>query len=402
MNSGSATVRPSGDAQERVSGNMSNEFDFITFLRALAAAWVLAAHCMIWGDWRGIPIPNAKIAVDLFMVISGFLMFANASLRANTEPLDTARGTIRFWTRRFFRLAPAYYASLLAVVLLNTWYLDGYLSLQGLNPDKWPRGGVYDPRSSDYSARNLLWHVTFLFGLHPNRSFSTFLPDWSLSLEMQFYAVFPFLWLFVRRFNSPLALTAFGLATFAAGVLFSERVHFAEPSLLILKLHYFIVGILLAQTALRVKCGKRPWGTAVCAMALTSCDFFRYGSEFLTLPVIILLLITLIVIARDRHPSPLRTALIMYSKKVFANRIILFGSDVSYSVYLFHGFFISMFGLLLANYEVLRQIQPPWRFGLMLAFVGVGAYAFSYCTYRAIELPGVALGKFTLTKLRAS
>ena len=47
----------------------------------LRAFWVLTAHCMIWGDWYGIPIPSAKIAVDLFMMISGYLMTANAFAR---------------------------------------------------------------------------------------------------------------------------------------------------------------------------------------------------------------------------------------------------------------------------------------------------------------------------------
>ena len=49
---------------------MVKEFAFINLFRAIAAFWVLAAHCMIWGGWYGVPLPSAKIAVDLFMMIS--------------------------------------------------------------------------------------------------------------------------------------------------------------------------------------------------------------------------------------------------------------------------------------------------------------------------------------------
>ena len=60
---------------------------FINVFRAGAAYWVLCAHCMIWGGWFWLPLPPAKSAVDLFMMISGYLMAANASARSRAEPL---------------------------------------------------------------------------------------------------------------------------------------------------------------------------------------------------------------------------------------------------------------------------------------------------------------------------
>src|SRR5262249_6832637 len=92
-------------------GDMVRELAFINLFRSIAAFWVLAAHCMIWGGWYGLPLPSAKIAVDLFMMISGFLMASNALARGSIEPLGSLRSWLRFWLRRFFRLAPAYYVS---------------------------------------------------------------------------------------------------------------------------------------------------------------------------------------------------------------------------------------------------------------------------------------------------
>lgn len=55
---------------------------FLNGLRALAAFCVLTCHCMIWSAWPGFGLPSivpgpglaSKLAVDLFMLISGLLM----------------------------------------------------------------------------------------------------------------------------------------------------------------------------------------------------------------------------------------------------------------------------------------------------------------------------------------
>ena len=100
---------------------------------------------MISGGWYGIPLPSPKIVVDLFMMISGYLMAANACARNHFEPLATPRNWLRFWLRRFFRIAPAYYLSLALAIAASSYFLVGYEELQNLNPAKWHAGRVYDP-----------------------------------------------------------------------------------------------------------------------------------------------------------------------------------------------------------------------------------------------------------------
>jgi len=176
-----------------------SDYAFIVLFRGMAALLVLVCHCVIWAGWHGIRNFNAKIAVDVFMIISGFLMTAGAHIRNREEPLYLVQNWARFWLRRFVRLAPAYYLSLGLAVVLGPWFLGGYREWQSLNPLTWTGTTVYDPARIDYSITNILLHLSFLVGLHPTYSFSTFLPDWSLSLEMQFYAVFPCLFLALRR-----------------------------------------------------------------------------------------------------------------------------------------------------------------------------------------------------------
>lgn len=116
-------------------------YKFIDFFRAIAAFWVLLAHCMIWGGWYGIPLPSAKIAVDLFMVISGFLMASTNIDKNGSCMLLDFKSWIYFWIKRFFRLAPAYYLSLFLAIIISDYFLGGYKLLQNLNPTIWIDGG---------------------------------------------------------------------------------------------------------------------------------------------------------------------------------------------------------------------------------------------------------------------
>lgn len=214
---------------------MKRNYSFINILRALAVLWVLLAHCFIWGSLVDSSIlPNAKIAVDLFMFISGFLMMAITKEASFELQGDFVKQSLIFYIRRFFRIAPCYYLSLFLAVILSHYFLGGYAYLQSLNPLRWGHGGTYDPDLIEYGVKNVLWHVSFLFGLSPTKSFSTFLPDWSLSLEMQFYFVFPFVFALLSRFKKyNLGLIICTLVSFCLGLLVSHYYHFfREPSFL--------------------------------------------------------------------------------------------------------------------------------------------------------------------------
>jgi peptidoglycan/LPS O-acetylase OafA/YrhL len=362
------------------------EFEFINFFRAIAALWVLVAHCMIWGGWYGIPLPSAKIAVNLFMLISGFLMMANATARRSVEPLNTGRSWIRFWIRRYFRLAPAYYFSLILAISFSSYFLLGYKELQHLNPALWGGGdgGVYDPMRTEYTLINVFLHITFLFGLHPEYSFSTFLPDWSLSLEMQFYAVFPLLFLLSHRIGAAKAALLVGIPTFLLGAWIASKVHYFEPSLLLLRLNYFLAGMVLfsaMETGISIKLRA---GLISCAAVLIYIGS-RLEPDYLVLPCILLLMFIIGITERSNR-SPL------WLINILNNKVVRFASDTSYGVYLFHGFFISASGLIISRVSFLLELSPPQRVGVMLIFVLIGAYLTANIVYKTVEQPGIRLG----------
>jgi peptidoglycan/LPS O-acetylase OafA/YrhL len=365
---------------------MVREYTFINAFRALAAFWVLLTHCMIWGGWMVLPLPSGKMAVDLFMIISGYLMAANARHRWEREPLSMVRNQSRFLMRRFFRIAPAYYLSLTMVVLLSQYYLAGYQELKNASPHQWLRdSAVYDPARIEYSAGNMLLHFSFLFGLGPEASFSTFLPDWSLSLEMQFYLAFPILFMLMCRHGFIKAGLLIGLGAVLFAYLFARELQYYEPSLLFLKLQYFVVGMMVFHVS-TLRGGK--WqiaGVIVVAMSLASMEF-GYGRELFVLP---LLVFTMFVLDLMEQKSTTPKLLRMFMN----SRLISFASQTSYGVYLFHGFFISAAGLLFASQSFDFMSLPHQRVIFMFVFVSMGSYLTGYVVYRLIELPGINLGK---------
>lgn len=356
----------------------------------MASAWVLVAHCMIWGGWRGIPLPNEKMAVDLFMILSGFLMAANSQARSSWEPLDSARNCSRFWLRRFFRIAPAYYVSLSLAFLAAPAFAAGYAELQKLPGD----APAFDiEQFTDFSAANFLLHLSFLFGLGPHACSSTLLPDWSLSLEMQFYLAFPLIFIVMERFGFARVAVLLAIPSYLIGNAIFRSMDFREFSFLPMKLNYFLAGILLFKCLYSDSNRWKRVLTGLCAFMLVALGY-RYSNQWIVLPSLYAAMMLLGFLEETgRTPRWVAGAINSIGVK--------FASDTSYSVYLFHGFFISASGLIIAACPSILSHQAMPRTVAILVFTLVGTYALAFVSYRFVEKPGIAVGKSLLRRLPA-
>lgn len=371
---------------------MKKDWAFIDLMRCIAAFWVMAAHVMIWGGWYGLPLPNGGIAVDLFMMISGFLMCLVA--QAQDAKGDDQRGRWRtFLLRRYFRIAPAYYVSLIIAFVAGGLFLAGYQAHQAMTPSWWPAGGNNDPARIHYSWANFALHVSFLFGLFPKYAFSTFLPDWSLSLEMQFYVAFPLLWLAVRRFGYlAVGVVAGGIALASTALVFA-KLGYTAPSFLPLKLQYFVAGMfifrLLSQDVGKVE----RIALIVAALALTG--FEHHASDLWLVSVVVFLAMFGL---GQLEASGLAPGVV---KALCANPVVRFLADASYGIYLFHGFFISAAGLIIAKTPALAALPPPTRVAVMAAFVMPMAIVSGWLSFRFIERPAQKLGPSSARRQQA-
>lgn len=355
---------------------------YLDGFRSVAANWVLCAHIMIWGGWYGLPVPDAKIAVDLFMVLSGFLMLHNTESRITDGAVDI-RFFRTFVCRRFLRIAPVYYVALIFAVLIGPQIEDGCRALQAANP-RWWKDSVYDHLTLDQSWTSLLLHVTFLFGFFPEFASCSGLPDWSIALEMQFYLCFPLLLLLFRKVG-PLAST---LAIVWLGeqsmTLFDASV-FPEPCFLPLKIDVFLVGMLL-NSAVRHVGSRSP---AAILEFLVAVWIASSHSMLLAGLVVAIALCACDSVATE----PMIRCPGWILSRLLGNRLTRFLADTSYAVYLFHGFFISVVGGWLVRDEVLGSLRPVFRTAILGLVTTILTYAVAWAMHRFIELPCIRVGR---------
>lgn len=144
-------------------------------LRALSILLVIASHEIGPITSQLGHYYNGWIGVDVFFIISGFLITSillkeSARRGGSNESGKFSLG--RFYMRRWLRICPAYYAYLAAVVAWYMWGGDHHLK-------PFICAGLY--------LTNL--DIAYGWNLIPMKPFLTHL--WSLGLEEQFYLVWP-------------------------------------------------------------------------------------------------------------------------------------------------------------------------------------------------------------------
>lgn len=350
-------------------------------LRGLAATWVFLSHVQMLSGLQPLPVLAwGDLAVDLFMMISGFLMAHNYLTRSAREPWQAWSTWRAFWVRRYFRIAPAYYL-LLAVALIMGPMLGSYRADIG---EQFPQTLTPTARYLDDSVGNIMYHVTFLFGTLPEYAFRTPLPDWSIGLEMQFYALFPLLMLAI----GPVFKLWRHILVFAGalGVYLLVRRHasqFEMPAFLPLKLHVFLLGIALAFA----KNGRGrlgPWAMValICAYALYKQPNV-HGAGFALVAAGFGWLVS----------SQSQSGLLRRMREVLSSAPGRLAGEYAYSFYLIHLLLlIPLAGFLVSNPWYL-ELTPILRFALCAAGAGVGSFVLSGLLHRFVEQPGIQFGK---------
>jgi peptidoglycan/LPS O-acetylase OafA/YrhL len=149
-------------------------------LRTLAILPVILFHLQY--EW----IKGGYFGVDVFFVISGFLI----TTLLTTKISDGNFSMLEFWTRRIKRLLPA----LLVVVLfflIITPFIIFRPSIKDLSNDICPAIFSY---FNFYASNNF----SDYWGATAEKSY--FLHTWSLSVEEQFYLIYPFFLFFVYKY----------------------------------------------------------------------------------------------------------------------------------------------------------------------------------------------------------
>lgn len=212
---------------------MKSKIEEIEVLRGIAVMFVVIHHAsdnlFTWTTpalSRFYTYFSGWFGVDLFFAISGFVIARDLvpRLRVSTSSDITARIVLAFWIRRAWRLLPSSW-SWLAIILIASLAFNqgGAFGTFRINLEATVAGVL--------QVANVRFADVFM-----NRPYGASFVYWSLSLEEQFYLLFPFMIVLARRY----------LAHFLVALVFVQLFSVRTPVLMAFRTDALALGILLA------------------------------------------------------------------------------------------------------------------------------------------------------------
>jgi peptidoglycan/LPS O-acetylase OafA/YrhL len=169
------------------SGSNSAKYGELESIRGLAALLVVFFHLPKWNPVLDVGfINNSYLMVELFFVLSGFVIFNayQGRIRSGTDLL-------RFQFLRFGRLYPVHLLFLFAFVLIE---VAKYVAAK--------RYGFVGPNTGAFEVNDLTAFLQNLFlisGLLPTEQLTFNGPSWSICVEFYTYLVFALVVLYTGR-----------------------------------------------------------------------------------------------------------------------------------------------------------------------------------------------------------
>ncbi len=325
-----------------------NEVSTVQWLRGIAALMVVLHHARNPAPWLFNPLEHyAAFAwgVDIFFVISGFIMFVAAR---HERPLDFIR-------RRAIRVIPLYWVATLGFLLLNLLLKNSELNVNVI----------------DHVIKSLLFIPHYSI-TKPNEIWPYLIPGWTLNYEMFFYLVF-FFSLLLKR---PLSTTTLAITVFI-GIGFLIPLNgnpilttYTNPKML-----EFVAGIWIGKLYVDNKIPSKLWFLApIGFIGLFSLPSFGSGIV-ITLGLLVFSSMILIGVVAANKIAP----------KVYFLKSL---GDASYSIYLSH----AILGLAISKIIVSRVHFNGWPQFLLWVVASLAISGLiGYFIHRTIEKPFLSL-----------
>ncbi|CAI5453033.1 unnamed protein product [Caenorhabditis angaria] len=294
-------------------------------IRGIAILAVLAFH--FFPNY----FPNGYLGVDQFFVLSGFLM---CMLLRKTEKLPNFEMITNFYIRRFKRILPLY--QLIILISLIALYL--------IFPDTTIEVNITSAKRAIIFITNQVKTLEDDYFEKLNMAIDIFTHTWSLSVEIQFYFIVPFLFLMPFRNLSLTILSILSLIYFY--ILPSDIAFFNVFA----RIWQFLIGMIAFIITQRIseKYELKSNELEKQQLILEQEKHFenkKYDCEFLMraliLSMVLIIFFPKIVLAVIARPLvTITTGIILIFSKgddiFLSNKILTYIGDISYSLYLIH------------------------------------------------------------------
>jgi peptidoglycan/LPS O-acetylase OafA/YrhL len=279
----------------------------INGLRAIAVISVVLYHAgyeSFSGGWLG---------VDMFFVISGFLISNIIISELNTETFSFKR----FYLNRAKRILPALISTIVIAIPFSYWLLTPKSMLEFLN----------SAFASMFFYANYFFQNLDFYNSDPTK-YMPLLHTWSLAIEEQFYLLFPLLCFVVYMTNKRIVLSFFTLLFIYSLFLNSTTGNLVKFYQLQFRAWELLLGVIVMILSQRFEI--KHSGKLGIFIILFSLMYF--DNQMLTVNSI-----------EPKITITTGTALVLLSNnnfKVFSNtlnsKVFNFFGNISYSLYLFH------------------------------------------------------------------
>lgn len=341
-------------------------YSYINSVRGIAILMVIMCHVAykfeIHNNNLEWLLGYGRMGVQLFFIASAYTLCLSAEQRQGEK-----NSIYRFYVRRYFRIFPVYYFGIVLYFLVRLYFND------------------FD----NFTFINITINLLFLQGLAPSVNNSIVPGGWSIGIEMLFYSIFPFLFIFLNKGNGLLKgfilIVINSIIFYFIQDLFALDFDFLNLNILN-NLPVFIVGMLFYRYRKSAIFSKKIL-QIMCFLSFTFLSYLCYLCKD--------------VLVIDGNPQYFKFInlfsgvsfiflFVLVEKSKFLNNLIFQQVGVnSYSMYILH--FLPLWVIPTLKNELV--IFP------LFLFITIVTYLLSIPSVRFIETPFIKLGKKIINRI---
>lgn len=356
--------------------------DSLTWVRGVAAFLVVVSHTFRASQsvYSDIDVKAESIIFRLLDLgdfgVSLFFSLSGCALYLSSGQMAISLGAREFYVKRFARIWPAFFVSILIYIVLSIFFKMYYFQ---------PRGLWIEFLLKEWSITDLISYLTLtsdVFG--PMYAFNNVY--WSMPIEFQFYLIFPLL-LWLHRVAGFLGVIFAGLALYVIGWL---KIPPVADYRFFTMAYMFIGGMLCAHyySAFKFKLSPRTSLFALIVLLLLVSATRNNLLPLVPFPILndkftwygLAAIASILVLLKTEgdllRPGPLHRFLMHYG-------------DISYSTYLYHNVFIAISVLLVIGYDITNQHKLFFIFFV----TAIGTYLLASISYQYVEKPWIYRAK---------